>query len=91
MSQLARGIKYGDWYAHCQRCAGRFFGSTMLVDWKNLFVCTDCFEEKHPQDDIPSRIDQRIPPRVSTTTFVGQNTLLAEPATAESSANWYGH
>jgi len=89
MSIIAQGIRVGDWYAHCQVCGGRYFGSTMVNRWDNLFVCTKCDEPRNPADTPVVIVDTRMPPRVSTMQL--SNTLEFDSPTADSTDNWYNN
>ena len=90
MSQLAVGIKRGDWYAFCQVCGRRFFGSTLHTRWDGLYVCTDDFEPKNPVLSPIIIKDTRNPPRVSTMDL--SNTLLATPISIDNDPyNWYNN
>jgi hypothetical protein len=74
------GIQQNDWYAICDICAMRFFGSTMLVNYRNEFVCTQCFEHRHPQEFIPPvRTDKMAPPISRPDVDEGTKLPLAQP------------
>ena len=91
MSLEAKGIRNGDWYAKCDRCAGRFFGSTMKVQWDNLFVCTSCYEERHPLD-MPQKLPEEnmTPPNVRSQSYDDTSAEFTSVEAAQSE-NWYGN
>ena len=90
MSQIAQGIKQGDWYAHCQVCGRRFFGSTLHVRWDNLFVCDDDYEERNPADTPVIIVDTRNPPRVSKQLYTNNSVAYGE-TTATNTEYWYAN
>ena len=47
---LNPGYKSGDHWADCQRCDFQFRTGDMTKEWNGLWVCTDCYEARHPQD-----------------------------------------
>ncbi len=67
------GIIPGSYYAFCDLCAARNFGHTMLVNYRNQFVCTDCYEDRHPQDMLMAVKENRLPPIIRRK----QDTVLA--------------
>jgi len=55
-------LKHGDWNAICDRCGIKYKASELKMEWDNLFVCNDCWEERHPQDFVRGlRDDQTVP------------------------------
>lgn len=46
------GNKYraGDWLAICDRCGQEYYASELLLDWKQLRVCSKCWEPQHPNE-----------------------------------------
>jgi len=54
--------KRGDWLAICDRCGFTFYASELRREWTGLMVCADDWEERHPQDYLPSRADNQAPP-----------------------------
>jgi hypothetical protein len=87
MSDLAPGgrIKSGDWYAFCDECGRRFFGSTLMTRWDSCKVCNDCYESRHPQDFIETKPDQRQPPFVRPSKYATGTIVPYDPTTQ----NWY--
>jgi hypothetical protein len=87
MSELATGgqIKSGDWYAHCDVCARRFFGSTLRKQWNNAIVCDDCYEDRHPQDFLKTVTDKRTPPFIRPDPVERGTVVSYDPTTQ----NWY--
>lgn len=43
-------LKLGEWNAICDICGLEFKSSALRKDWRNLMVCKDDFELRHPQD-----------------------------------------
>lgn len=88
MSKEGRGLKFGDWYAHCDVCDRRFFGSTMRLRWDNLFVCSDDYEERQPQDFVKSgREDRNVP--ISRPAKEVTNALNTALDIDNDGGNWY--
>lgn len=54
--------KKGDWLCICDRCGFTYYASELRREWTGLMVCPDDYEERHPQDYLPSRPDQQAPP-----------------------------
>jgi hypothetical protein len=58
----ANFAKKGDWNVICDRCGFKFKASKCRMEWDNLFVCSKCWEIRHPQDFLKSVPDpQTIP------------------------------
>lgn len=59
------GVTYlsrGDWNAWCMRCGRKYKSSQLSKEWDELWVCQDCFEDRHPQDMVRGvRDEQRTP------------------------------
>ncbi len=83
------GVRLGDWYAFCDVCGRRFFGSTLLVRWDNVIVCSDDFEDRHPQDFVKSYKDTRTPPLIRPDQTKGEPAAFdpEEPTTGD--PGWY--
>ena len=43
-------LSLGSWNANCQRCDFKFKSDDLKREWTGLYVCKDCWEERHPQD-----------------------------------------
>jgi len=61
MSSPTRYVK-GDWKAVCDVCGFRFDASKLKTRWDGLKTCSNCFEERHPQDFVRAKVDiQAVP------------------------------
>lgn len=47
----------GDWNAICDICGLKFKGSDLRKDWRGLMVCSNDYEQRHPQDFLRVRAD----------------------------------
>lgn len=47
-------LKWGEWWAICDRCALKKYASELREEWTGYRVCKDCFETRHPQDLLPA-------------------------------------
>jgi len=47
----------GDHLFLCQRCGWKFWRSECRKECDGLIVCEDCYDEKHPQENVRSRPD----------------------------------
>lgn len=57
-----RHYKKGDWLYICDQCGTPKYGSKGMMQWNHLFVCPDCYEERHPQDFVRGMSDDtRVP------------------------------
>ena len=54
--------KLGDYNVICDRCHQKIKASRAKLQWDNLFVCHKCWEPRHPQDFIPSVVDDTSVP-----------------------------
>ena len=45
-------LKLGDWNVICDRCGEKYKASKLKKTWDNLYVCSSCWEPRHPQDKI---------------------------------------
>lgn len=85
--QAPSGIRNGDYYAFCDICGYRYFGMTMLVNWRNQFVCTECYEDRHPQDIlIAVKEVRKVPVARPDTTLPATTINVYDPTTQ----NMYG-
>ena len=52
----------GKWIAICDVCGLRFYNTELKKDWRDLMVCKDDFELRHPQDFLKVQPDhQNVP------------------------------
>jgi hypothetical protein len=62
MSSSSNRLKKFDWNAICDRCGFKFKASKLQKEWDNLYVCRQCYEERHPQDFLKAVKDpQKVP------------------------------
>jgi len=47
----------GDWNATCDECDFKFKASDLKKDWRNLYLCRDCYQPRHPQDFLRGHPD----------------------------------
>lgn len=55
-------LKLGDWNAVCYQCGLKFKASDLIRHWQGYWVCSDCFEPRHPQDFVRGIHDEQTPP-----------------------------
>ena len=55
-------LKLGDWNAVCYECGAKFKASMLVQNWKKAYVCSQCFEPRHPQDFVRGVPDAQAPP-----------------------------
>ena len=48
-------LRLGDWKAVCDVCGVVFHGSELRRRWDGFMVCSDDYEQRHPQDLIRLR------------------------------------
>jgi hypothetical protein len=73
----------GDYWRICEGCGFKKRASETFKRWDGLFVCSDDFEERHPQDFVRGRADrQNVPhPRPeAVNSFVGALTTTVSGA-----------
>ena len=51
--------KRGDYYAVCDRCGFRYYGSELKKEWNGLWTCPSCWEPKHPQFSPPKPLNEK--------------------------------
>jgi len=53
---MSKPLKFrsGDHWATCQRCGRVFRSSKLRKEWTGLWVCSEDFESRHPQDFVRS-------------------------------------
>lgn len=54
--------KHGDWNATCDVCGFKFKASELRRRWDNMRVCSEDFEERHPQDFLKGKPDRQNVP-----------------------------
>jgi len=66
MSKPNRYVK-GEWNVICDYCGMEKKSSEVKLTWDNALVCSDtCWEPRHPQDFVKSKVDkQRVPPHLA--------------------------
>lgn len=67
-------LELGKWNALCDICGLKFKSSELRKDWRNLMVCRNDFELRHPQDFLRVRGDTPAVPWTRpdpSPTFVG--------------------
>ena len=55
-------LALGDWNAVCYECGFKNKASRLRRHWKGYYVCSKCWEPRHPQDFVRSRPDPQTPP-----------------------------
>lgn len=45
----------GEWNAICSRCSLKYKSSQLRKEWTGLYVCTHCWEPRHPQTLIKDK------------------------------------
>lgn len=63
-------FELGKWKAVCQRCGHDFKNTQLRLEWTQLRVCSgpgtnDCWEPRHPQDNVKGKADRQSPRWVS--------------------------
>jgi hypothetical protein len=56
------GYHAGDWLASCHQCGQTRLASTMRRHWQGYWVCSEHWEERHPQDFIRATQDVQTVP-----------------------------
>lgn len=69
-----------DYWLRCDRCGGNYRKSEMREEWTGLWVCTKCFEPRHPQDSVTGVMDDVTVPvaRPAVSQTMGETTLAAD-------------
>ena len=49
----------GDWNAICAVCGFKYKASQLQKRWDGIYVCPSDFENRHPQDFVRARPDQK--------------------------------
>ena len=55
----------GDWNAICAVCGFKYKASELQKRWDGIYVCLSDFENRHPQDFVRARPDQKPLPFTS--------------------------
>ena len=56
------GFIAGDYWLVCERCGFDYRFSQMKKEWTGVWVCSKCWEPRHPQDFVRAvRDEQRVP------------------------------
>lgn len=50
--------KLGDWNLICDSCGKKIKASHSRHRWDGFIVCDRCFEHRHPQDFVRSKVDK---------------------------------
>lgn len=58
-------LKLGDSNGLCQQCGFKFKMSMLSLRWDGIYVCSECWEPRHPQDFVRGIKDIQTPPVVS--------------------------
>jgi hypothetical protein len=63
----------------CDRCGGQYRYSDMKEEWTGLWVCTGCFQTRHPQDFVTGVTDDQTVPvaRPDIPQTMGETTLAS--------------
>lgn len=56
----------GQWNAICDRCGRKFKSGQLRKEWSGVMVCSgpgtsNCWEPRHPQEDVRGRADVQAP------------------------------
>ena len=54
--------KCGDYNAQCDSCGFKFKASELKKQWNGLYVCSLCFDERHPQEFVKAPPDDQSVP-----------------------------
>ena len=57
-------LRLGDWNATCDSCGFKFKASMMKKRWDGLITCSQCWEQRHPQDLLRIQKEDISPPWV---------------------------
>ena len=71
MARSTSAVVVGTYNAICDECGWKYKANEMRKRWDNAFVCSPCWETRHPQDFLRSvKEKQRVPnPRPDTTNY----------------------
>ena len=69
--------KPGDWKVKCDKCGMTRYASECNLDWQNLFLCSGCWEPRHPQDFVMAVLDDQSVPiaRPDVVSSMGETTV----------------
>lgn len=51
----------GDYNARCFECGRKFKASQLRKHWEGYYVCSTCWEPRHPQDFVRGTPDTQTP------------------------------
>jgi len=60
-------LKLGDWNADCFFCGKKYKASELKKHWQGFYLCSSCWEPRHPQDFVRGVPDKPAAPWVQTT------------------------
>jgi hypothetical protein len=55
---MADNFRLGDSKACCDRCGFHKYQSQLKKEWTGAMVCRECFELRHPQDELKARSER---------------------------------
>jgi hypothetical protein len=61
---MVDSFKSGDWKVICYECGSVYLASELQKHWKGYYVCSKCWEPRHPQDFVRAIEDNPTPPWV---------------------------
>jgi hypothetical protein len=64
MRRSGYSVTHGDWNAICDVCGFKFKASQLRRRWDGFMVCSEDYEERHPQDLLRVRPDRQSVPWV---------------------------
>jgi len=81
----------GQWNALCDVCGFEFKSSELKKDWRGLMVCSQDYEQRHPQDFIrvrpervtPSWVRPNPPDAFIEVCYLWERSAYADLATAD--------
>jgi hypothetical protein len=62
MGRYKNDQRVGDWNAICDLCGFKFKASELKKRWDGMMVCSEDFEQRHPQDFLKARRDKQAVP-----------------------------
>ena len=55
-------LSIGDWNIQCDECDFKFKNVDVRKDWRGLYLCKSCYQERHPQDFVKGVPDKQSIP-----------------------------
>ena len=55
-------LRPGHWEVECDRCGFYYYNDQVKREWTGKLVCFDCYDPKHPQLDLKSKVDRQTVP-----------------------------